>query len=224
MNSGYEYFWLPYLSAGQLYSTIAQLLLPGRIRYIEAMAALRAHCDDPSERMICRLIPRHEVPHLPRHIEAAIANAYSILGDYVEAVDITATVLVRIEQAPGEPRDFRSYLIVSVGNEARRRAKWRKRHEQLPTETFEESLSLVTYNTPERELIRKELCTQVRNVIETLPVEQREIIYLRFYEELSFKEIAELKGLSVGAVKARIHRALANLAPRVLLSNAVTYL
>jgi RNA polymerase sigma-70 factor (ECF subfamily) len=216
MYDGYEQFWYSYLSTTGLFTPIAQLLFPSELKYIKAMAILHRWNDDPSERVICHLIPRCEVSNLPQHIDAAVVNAYSILGDYAEAVDITATVLLRIEQASGEPRDFKSYLMVSVKNEAIRRIRWRKRHEQLSAETFGEALGLVTFNTPEQDLIRKELCDHLRTVIDTLPKTQRQLIYLHFYDELTYKEIAELKGLSTGAVKASIRRALLRLMPKVV--------
>lgn len=215
MYAGYE-LWFSYLSAGSLLSAIVPLPYTPYRRYLTALAVLHTLDDDPSERVVKRLIPRHEIPNLPQHIDDAVANAYSVLEDYAEAVDVTATVLMRIEQSRGEPSDFKSYLMVSVRNEAVRRTRWRKRHDQLPAENLEEKLGLVTFNTPEQELIRSDLCARLRRAINTLPERERELIYLHFYEDLSYKEIAELKGSSAGAVRAQIRRALAKLTPKVL--------
>lgn len=46
----------------------------------------------------------------------------------------------------------------------------------------------------------------VRRVLMELPDQQREVILLHWYEELSFPEIAEMLGASVSAVKVRAHR------------------
>src|SRR5687767_3356480 len=50
----------------------------------------------------------------------------------------------------------------------------------------------------------------------TLPPRQRAVIVLRYYEELTEPEVAELLGISVGTVKSQAHRALAALRARVV--------
>ena len=57
---------------------------------------------------------------------------------------------------------------------------------------------------------------QVRAAIHKLPVEFREIILLREYEELSYKEIASILGCAAGTVMSRLGRARSKL--RILLS------
>lgn len=47
--------------------------------------------------------------------------------------------------------------------------------------------------------------------VQDLPVRQRAVLVLRFYEDLPEAEVARLLGLSVGTVKSRCHRALARL-------------
>ena len=49
----------------------------------------------------------------------------------------------------------------------------------------------------------------------TLPPRQRAVIVLRYYEELTEPEVAELLGISVGTVKSQAHRALAALRTQV---------
>jgi RNA polymerase sigma factor (sigma-70 family) len=47
--------------------------------------------------------------------------------------------------------------------------------------------------------------------VQDLPVRQRSVLVLRFYEDLPEAEVARLLGLSLGTVKSRCHRALARL-------------
>jgi RNA polymerase sigma-70 factor, ECF subfamily len=54
-------------------------------------------------------------------------------------------------------------------------------------------------------------CEQVRQAIQKLPVEFREIIPLREYEELSYEEIASLLGCPLGTVMSRLARARSRL-------------
>lgn len=60
-------------------------------------------------------------------------------------------------------------------------------------------------------LRREERARAVREAIAALPERQRATLILRTYQELSHKEIADIFGSSVGAVKANFFHALANL-------------
>jgi RNA polymerase sigma-70 factor, ECF subfamily len=60
-------------------------------------------------------------------------------------------------------------------------------------------------------LMNKENADSVRSAIEQLPLEFREVILLREFEELSYHEIAELLGCPLGTVMSRLGRARAKL-------------
>jgi len=51
----------------------------------------------------------------------------------------------------------------------------------------------------------------IRRAMEELPQEQRELLVLRYYSDLSIREIARALGCREGTVKSRLHRALARL-------------
>jgi RNA polymerase sigma-70 factor, ECF subfamily len=60
---------------------------------------------------------------------------------------------------------------------------------------------------PERSLAHRELATALESAIASLEPEYREVLLLRDVEGLSAAEVAEVTGLSVAAVKSRLHRA-----------------
>ena len=64
---------------------------------------------------------------------------------------------------------------------------------------------------PRGRLLRDERARQVRRAIALLPPRQRAALILRTYHELTHREIADLLGSSVGAVKANVFHALGNL-------------
>jgi RNA polymerase sigma-70 factor (ECF subfamily) len=68
---------------------------------------------------------------------------------------------------------------------------------------------------PGDELLAAERAAQVRAAVAALPPRQRAALVLRAYHELSHQEIADLVGTSVGAVKANVFHALANLRKRL---------
>lgn len=66
-------------------------------------------------------------------------------------------------------------------------------------------------NFRESEIVNEQVMDDVRRMMETLPASQREVVYMRFYEQLSFKEIAELTGVSINTSLGRMRYALMNL-------------
>jgi RNA polymerase sigma-70 factor (ECF subfamily) len=58
---------------------------------------------------------------------------------------------------------------------------------------------------------RRQTQQSIRQLIEQLPEEQREVITLRVYGELSFKEIADLTSVSINTALGRMRYALINL-------------
>jgi RNA polymerase sigma-70 factor (ECF subfamily) len=69
--------------------------------------------------------------------------------------------------------------------------------------------------SPPDEVVRQEQKEQVRKAIESLPPGQRAALVLAYYQQLSYREVAEALGCSVGAVKTQMSRALATLAQRL---------
>lgn len=65
--------------------------------------------------------------------------------------------------------------------------------------------------TIEEDLIQDQIMTDVRALVEFLPDEQKEVIVLRHFMELSFKEIAEQTNVSINTALGRMRYALINL-------------
>jgi len=59
--------------------------------------------------------------------------------------------------------------------------------------------------------MKSDQIAHVREMIKKLPEEQREVLVLRHYEELSFQEIAEQTGVSINTALGRMRYALINL-------------
>ena len=63
----------------------------------------------------------------------------------------------------------------------------------------------------ENEFVNAQVLRDVRHIMEQLPTPQREVVYMRFYQELSFKEIAEATGVSINTSLGRMRYALINM-------------
>lgn len=63
----------------------------------------------------------------------------------------------------------------------------------------------------ETRLISDETLTDVKGLISELPDAQREVLYMRFYRDMSFKEIAQVTGVSINTALGRMRYALLNM-------------
>ena len=74
-------------------------------------------------------------------------------------------------------------------------------------ENFEEGSQLRELNTPENELMSKQIAQTVHQTLQALPEELRSAITLREIEGLSYEEIANIMNCPTGTVRSRIFRA-----------------
>lgn len=74
-------------------------------------------------------------------------------------------------------------------------------------ENFEDGGKLREMNTPESELMSKQIAQTVNQTLSTLPEELRTAIVLREIDGLSYEEIADAMNCPIGTVRSRIFRA-----------------
>ena len=63
----------------------------------------------------------------------------------------------------------------------------------------------------EDDIIKRQILKDVRAMISSLPDDQREVVILRHYADMSFKEIADLTGVSINTALGRMRYALINM-------------
>lgn len=89
--------------------------------------------------------------------------------------------------------------------------EWRKRTRWQWLPFFEEVLPksklLSPYGLPEEELLTKEQTTDLNELLSFLPENYRTILYLREFEQFSYKELGETLQLTESQVKVTLHRA-----------------
>ena len=73
----------------------------------------------------------------------------------------------------------------------------------IPTELFDTSI--------ESRYVNEQVLLDVKKLMNKLPPTQREVVFMRFYQELSFKEIAELTNVSINTALGRMRYAIINL-------------
>ena len=65
--------------------------------------------------------------------------------------------------------------------------------------------------TIEDSLVRRQVLSDVRKLVKHLPDNQREVLEMRYYQDLSFKEIADLTGVSINTALGRMRYAILNM-------------
>ncbi len=70
-------------------------------------------------------------------------------------------------------------------------------------------------------MVREQIEDDVRKMVAYLPEEQREVVEMRMYKDLSFKEISELTGVSINTALGRMRYALINLRKLVEKHNVI---
>ena len=63
----------------------------------------------------------------------------------------------------------------------------------------------------EKQLIKEQVLSDVKELVQELPQEQREVLEMRIYKDMSFKEISENTGVSINTALGRMRYALINL-------------
>jgi RNA polymerase sigma-70 factor (sigma-E family) len=135
-----------------------------------------------------------------------LRTAYLLAGDWATAEDLLQTALTKTYLAwkrLGEIEAVEPYARRVLINTAT--SWWRRRwHGERPTEVLPERA------VPDGHDARLERDAIWRHV-QSLPVRQRAVLVLRFYEDMSEAQTAQLLGVSVGTVKSQCSRALSSL-------------
>lgn len=129
-------------------------------------------------------------------------------GSSADAEDITQDTLLaaaqNLSQYAGHA-SFQSWVFAIARSACSHRHRGLKNQAHQPEDSFRTVAT--TAPDPEAETISNEYSTIVHKGLDALPKDQREVLWLRDVEGLSGQETAEALGISLEAVKSRLHRA-----------------
>ena len=132
------------------------------------------------------------------------------LGHYEEAEDVVQDVFLRVLGSETVPDRFRAWIYRIARNRCLDllRARVRRRDDQgLPTES-QIQMDLTGYLT---RLVKREREEHLRRLLAELTANQREVLRLRYAEDLSRAEIAEVLEIPESYVKSRLYEGLEKL-------------
>jgi RNA polymerase sigma-70 factor (ECF subfamily) len=159
---------------------------------------------------------RFEQALLP-HLGAAYNLARWLTRDDHAAEDVVQEAYLRALKSFGgfHGTDGRAWLLTIVRNAC---YTWlQQKRTRGPVMAFDEEThgAAAQVLNPEQQLLRKEDQQAVRQAVEELPVDLREVVVLRELEGLSYKEIAAVADIPLGTVMSRLARARERLQQRL---------
>jgi RNA polymerase sigma-70 factor (ECF subfamily) len=152
------------------------------------------------------------------HLDAAYNLARWLVRNPQDAEDVVQEAYLRAFkfQEGYQGGDARAWLLKIVRNASY--SFLEKRRPPEVVEEFDETVHQQSVESPtiETALIKDAESRVVRDSIERLPANFREILILREFEGLSYKQIAEVVGIPIGTVMSSIARARAQLREFIL--------
>jgi RNA polymerase sigma-70 factor (ECF subfamily) len=144
---------------------------------------------------------------LVEHLDAAYNLARWLLRNETEAEDAVQEAYLRAFHHSQSFRggDSRAWLLTIVRNHCYDRLRQSR---AFTHSAFEEKSHISgKIFDPESSLLRQETLEQVKQALENLPPQLREVLILREFEEMSYRQIAAAAEIPVGTVMSRLSRA-----------------
>ncbi len=155
---------------------------------------------------------------LNRHKDRIYTQIYLFVKDTALAEDIFQDVFIKIIDTlrkgkynhEGKFVQWAMRISYNMCVDHFRRNK--RRPKVAPTETFDIfDVLQVSDDNAETQIIKSETHNRIRHLVDQLPPEQREVVVLRHYADMSFKEISKLTRVSINTALGRMRYALINI-------------
>jgi RNA polymerase sigma-70 factor (ECF subfamily) len=146
--------------------------------------------------------------------------AYRMLGNMVEAEDAAQETFIRAYRrldTYDPSRKFSSWLLAIASHYCidvlrRRRVNYLS-FDELPPMV---ELSMPRATQPEQIVVSDQRASAVQRLLDTLPPSYRTPVILRYWYDMSYREIAETMDVTESTIKTRLHRARAKLAQHAM--------
>ncbi|MFI3287852.1 MAG: sigma-70 family RNA polymerase sigma factor [Rikenellaceae bacterium] len=162
------------------------------------------------------LIQRHSA-RLYNYIAGMVADRSSA-DDIMQETFLKAVASIERGKYNDDGR-FVSWLMRIAHNQVIDYFRVNKRRREVASEDSVMEIASVRsmgYDTgAEGKIIREQTAAQLQKLVDSLPKEQREVVVMRHFMNLSFKEIAEQTGVSINTALGRMRYALKNLRKEV---------
>lgn len=181
--------------------------------------------------LICSFLSGHQdalTTLVNRHKDRVYTSIYMLVKDEYLAEDIfqdTFLKVIRTIQVSGyqEQGKFLAWLLRVAHNLCMDHFRRVRQFVPVVTEEGEDLWHILDMKeeTPADKIERRQTHESIRALIEQLREDQREVVVMRIYGDLSFKEIADITGVSINTALGRMRYALINLRKMIAQQNLV---
>lgn len=175
----------------------------------EAVQELIRRCQNGDKSAFAQLVRTYQ--------QTVFNFLYRLIPEWMDLEDIAQDVWIKVYQSLGKIKNSASFNTwlhrIALNTYYDRMRKYGHRVEISLDDTGDEEDSPLTRDIPDTRLIPEELLLSeewkvyVDGKIRNLPENHRMMIVMRDVQNLSYDEIADVMGLSLGTVKSRIARA-----------------
>lgn len=155
---------------------------------------------------------------IERHQAKVYGFIYSKVGDTTISDDIFQDTFIKViktlkTNAYNEEGKFLPWLMRIAHNQT---IDFFRKNKKMPMQRETEEYSIFNFMSDsaqniEGKLIEFQVEKDLKRLVESLPKDQREVLKMRFYDDLSFKEIADITGVSINTALGRMRYAVINL-------------
>ncbi|MFC1709894.1 RNA polymerase sigma factor [Candidatus Omnitrophota bacterium] len=187
------------------------------MEYHDEDVKLMLHFQEGDESCFVQLVERYK--------ERIFKFAYRFLGNYQDAEDVAQETFIKAYRAKDRyvPKSkLSTWLYVICKNTCLKRLRKKEPPKISIDENVESEENAVKRQIPDLgspnagiSLLNKERADIIKEAVDALPTNQRMVVILYRYEQLSYKEISKITRLSTQAIKSLLHRAKENLKIRL---------
>lgn len=140
--------------------------------------------------------------------------AFSLTGRRAVAEEIVQEVFLQLHSHWDDVQSPKAWLMRSVRNKAFSYIRDNNR-EILDSDERQPALPYTADETPEETLLQMEATCALRQIVDELDETDRQLVKLKYFEELKYSDISDQTGLSIGNVGYRLHHILKQLAGKL---------
>ena len=157
---------------------------------------------------------------LSRNQEQLFSYIFFIVKDRALADDLFQETFIKVITKLNEGKyctngRFGAWLITVAHNtimDFYRSSKNDKYLNNIDTNEFDNAVSISLMDSCiENHYVNQQVLKDVKRMVDMLPTLQREVVFMRFFQQLSFKEIAEITNVSINTALGRMRYAILNL-------------
>lgn len=193
---------------------------PPPVDPVEPPAPVEPSESDDEKALVRRLVGRAKKGDrdaykqlVERYQKRVFGILFGMLRSREDAMELTQDVFIKVYQRIKDFEEKSSFytwvyrIAFNLAIDFRRR-EWKKIHTEYDDAVENQGVDDAVLNrelaNPEQSLQSRELGAQIQRALETLPDEQKQVLLLREVEGLSYQEMADSMGCSIGTIMSRL--------------------